>query len=57
MLERCKRCDGCGQISDGEDGEPWSVWMKLPLESSAAVRLGLVKPIPCPECSEEAMKE
>jgi hypothetical protein len=47
---KCPRCDGCGKISDGEHGEPWSVWMAMPLQSSAAVLFGIIKPIPCPAC-------
>lgn len=47
---KCLRCDGCGKIADSEDGEPWTVWTDLPLHSSVAVLMGLVKPIDCPEC-------
>lgn len=46
----CGRCDGCGKIADGEEGAPWSVWESMPLKSSAAVLLGIVKPITCPDC-------
>lgn len=48
--DKCNRCDGCGKIADSDDGEPWSVWLAMPLQSSAAVLMGLVKPIPCPAC-------
>lgn len=47
----CSRCDGCGEIADSEDGEPWTHWMDLPPGSNLAVVAGIVKPIPCPECS------
>lgn len=48
--QKCMRCDGCGSISDSEDGEPWSVWENLPPGSDVAVRMGLVNPVECPEC-------
>lgn len=47
----CARCAGCGQITNSDDGEPWSVWLALPLQSSAALLLGLVQPLPCPVCA------
>lgn len=50
VLAKCPKCDGCGKIADSEDGEPWTIWTDLPLKSSAAVLMGLVKPINCPEC-------
>jgi len=46
----CHRCDGCGQLADSDDREPWSVWMNLPLQSAWAVIIGLVKPVPCDDC-------
>lgn len=46
----CARSDGCGQVANSDDQEPWTVWLDLPLRSAAAVLLGLVRPIPCPEC-------
>jgi hypothetical protein len=46
----CVKCAGCGQVADTDDQEPWTMWTKLPLESSAAVLMGLVKPKPCPAC-------
>lgn len=49
-LVKCGRCDGCGKISDNPSGEPWTRWESLPPGSDAAVRAGIVKPIPCPEC-------
>jgi len=48
--EKCKKCDGCGQVANTEDQEPWTVWLEMPLGSAAAVLVGIVKPIPCPEC-------
>ena len=48
--EKCQRCDDCGQIADSEDGAPWHVWANLPPGSDIAVRMGIVKPIPCPDC-------
>lgn len=46
----CSRCNGEKQIANSEDGEPWSAWAELPPGSDIAVRMGVVKPIPCPDC-------
>lgn len=46
----CERCDGCGRIANSDDGEAWTAWQDLPPPSDLAVRMGLVKPIPCPIC-------
>lgn len=48
--QECPRCLGCGQLADSDDREPWSMWTNLPLQSSAAILLGWVKPITCDEC-------
>lgn len=48
--DKCRRCDGCGQIANSEEGEPWTAWSHLPPGSDIAVRMGFVKPIPCPAC-------
>lgn len=47
----CQRCSGEGRIANSDDGEPWSMWASLPPGADAAVRAGLVKPIPCPSCN------
>ena len=49
-MSDCQNCDGCGKIANDEDGTPWTVWESLPLKSSAAVLMGLIRPIPCPVC-------
>lgn len=46
--ETCSHCAGCGKVT--ENGEPWVYWEQLPLASSAAVLMGLVKPVPCAGC-------
>jgi DnaJ-class molecular chaperone len=46
----CPKCDACGKVADTEDQEPWTAWTSLPLHSSAAVLMGLVKPMTCPRC-------
>jgi len=56
MSEKCKRCEGCGKIANTEDGEPWTVWEKLPSPSNLAVQMGLVRPIPCPDCGGTGKK-
>lgn len=45
---QCPKCGGCGQVAHSDDPEPWSAWEALPEVSKIAVRLGLVRPIPCP---------
>ena len=55
--EKCKRCNGCGQIASTEDGEPWTEWTSLPVNSAIALVMGLVYPLPCPECSTRTPKE
>jgi len=50
MGTKCPKCDGCGRIANDDDGTPWTFWENLPVKSAAAVLLGLVQPIPCPEC-------
>lgn len=39
-----------GKIANDKDGSPWTAWESLPPGSDYAVKTGLVKPIPCPEC-------
>jgi hypothetical protein len=54
----CPRCRGCGQIANTEQQEPWSYWEQLPEASKVAIRLGIVAPIPCPDCrGQEAPAE
>lgn len=47
----CRNCQGCGRIANSEDGEPWVQWESLPEESQSAIKLGIVKPIECPDCN------
>jgi hypothetical protein len=54
-MQKCAKCEGCGKVADTEDQEPWTVWMNLPLRSSLAVLLGLVRPIPCAHCGGEGL--
>jgi len=46
----CPGCHGCGQVANTDEGEPWTVWEGLPEDAKAGVYLGVVKPVPCPEC-------
>lgn len=48
--KKCTRCDGCGKIANSDEGEPWTAWESLPLESQGAMTLGIVRPIACPSC-------
>ena len=50
MTNKCNICDGCGRVADDEEQLPWSIWESLPPGSSLAVKMGLVRPLPCPEC-------
>jgi hypothetical protein len=47
---KCTKCNGEGRVANSDDEEPWSVWENLPPGSDLAVQMGLVEPIPCPEC-------
>lgn len=55
--DKCLGCDGCGQVADTADQEPWSVWTELPYHSAAAILLGLVKPMTCPTCNGSKVVE
>lgn len=46
----CQRCLGCGKVANTDDGESWLHWLNLPPGSDLAVRMGLVAPMPCPDC-------
>lgn len=48
----CARCAGCGQIANDDEGTPWKYWAELPPPSNLAVQMGLVRPLPCPKCSQ-----
>lgn len=49
-ITQCQACEDSGLVADTQDREPWPAWQKLPAEAQFAVRVGLVRPIPCPEC-------
>lgn len=49
-MPACPRCDGCGKLANDDEGTPWSRWLDLPLKSSIAVQMGLVRPVVCPVC-------
>ena len=53
----CPRCDGCGQLADTENREPWTAWTSLPLKSAPAVLLGAVKPVPCDVCGGTGIRK
>lgn len=48
----CSKCGGCGQIANDDEGTPWAFWETLPPGSDLAVRMGLIWPIPCPQCAK-----
>jgi hypothetical protein len=48
---KCNRCGGCGQIANSDAGEPWTAWAELPPGSDLMVRMGFIRPLPCPACS------
>ncbi|WP_458317128.1 hypothetical protein [Mycolicibacterium brisbanense] len=47
----CQKCMGDGQIANDDEGSPWSAWANLPAGSDLAVRMGLVRPVECPDCN------
>ena len=47
---KCLKCRGCGKVANTEEQEAWVYWEELPPGSDLAVRSGLVRPVPCPEC-------
>jgi hypothetical protein len=49
--DKCERCKGWKRIDDGVEGISWKHWAELPEQSAIAVRMGLVKPITCPDCN------
>lgn len=48
--EPCPKCNGEKRVANTEDEEPWSAWASLPPGSDAAVKMGIVRPKPCPRC-------
>jgi hypothetical protein len=56
MSDECKRCEGCGKLATDDDESPWIHWANLPLQSAAAVLMGLVRPKPCHECGGTGKK-
>lgn len=46
----CLKCGGCGQVADNEDEEPWTEWERF-ASRFGPVRMGMVRPKPCPVCS------
>ncbi|KJF21944.1 MULTISPECIES: hypothetical protein [unclassified Rhodococcus (in: high G+C Gram-positive bacteria)] len=47
----CSRCDGCGQVANTDDAEPWTYWAALPAGMDLAVQAGLVRPVTCLDCN------
>lgn len=47
---KCGTCMDSGKIANDDEKSPWPAWENLPPGSDFAVRMGLVKPIPCPKC-------
>lgn len=45
----CQRCLGWKQVDDGGH-QSWKYWANLPSPSDIAVRMGLVRPVQCPDC-------
>ncbi|MGP9682043.1 hypothetical protein [Brachybacterium sp. AOP3-A1-3] len=49
----CHHCNDEKVTDDNDDiteRVPWSFWQKLTPPSDMAVRMGMVKPIPCAHC-------
>lgn len=47
---KCQKCDGCGQVANTSDQEPWTRWLDIPFKSATAVMLKIVQPVTCPAC-------
>jgi hypothetical protein len=56
MTETCTKCDGCGEVADTEDQEPWTLWDALPEICRSAVMLGIVRAVTCPACNGTGKK-
>jgi len=50
-VKQCKTCLGCGLVADTKEQEPWTVWQNLPIKNAGSLLMGLIKPMPCPECA------
>lgn len=48
---KCPQCDGCGQVADNYEGEPWSVWKAEVMPALLAVIVGIVGPVDCDSCN------
>ena len=47
----CSRCHGSGLVANDEEGTAWCHWAELPPGADLAVRVGIVRPVPCPDCA------
>ena len=56
MTETCTKCDGCGEVADTEDQEPWTLWEALPEICRSAMTLGIVRAVTCPACKGTGKK-
>ena len=54
--ETCTKCDGCGEVADTEDQEPWTLWDALPEICRSAMTLGIVRAMTCPACKGTGKK-
>jgi len=52
-MSKCDRCDDCHFIANDDEQSAWWVWETLPVQSALSVTMGLVKPIPCPDCNPD----
>lgn len=51
VTDTCLTCHGEGRIANDDERTPWSFWASLPPGSDLAVKIGLIRPIPCPDCA------
>ena len=47
----CKRCHGSKLVANSDDMDAWCHWAELPPGSDIAVRAGIVRAVPCPDCA------
>lgn len=54
--KKCETCEGCGQLANTKEREPWSRWLELPVRSAVAIFIGMVSPVICSDCKGTGIK-
>lgn len=53
----CRNCAGCGFVGSDDDHTPWKYLEELPESAKFAIRMGIIKKLPCPKCNADAKVE